>query len=343
MTEITLNTPPYVLIVGHGRSGTNWLLDILDASEKTHCRNEPDAVSNSQLEYVRTLWSSKDSLEEVLRQWETRINKAKLCMSERDHHIETPKQHIYPLSHKSGIATLPTRRKIRQALRLVMPQFRQGEWQVPWWIADETKLEQACGVFKINRLAAWFVHPLAVNYPQIPILHIVRHPGGYLNSALKRFFVSCSTEELNKEFELYQMIMKTAIQVYPEWQERVGDLSSMDLTETVMWFWCLNNEMIYEENKNNPNYHLLIYENIVANPLEQSQKVYDFCRLPWNEVVESQIKEGLTESVWGSLKSKPSAVAQAWRKSLTVEHQSLVSKILSTSRIEFLWSDSADI
>ena len=39
----------YVLITGQGRSGTNWLLEILDQSRQTHCRNEPNGCAGSAL------------------------------------------------------------------------------------------------------------------------------------------------------------------------------------------------------------------------------------------------------------------------------------------------------
>ena len=39
----------YALITGQGRSGTNWLLELFDASSKTFCRNEPDRLEGSPL------------------------------------------------------------------------------------------------------------------------------------------------------------------------------------------------------------------------------------------------------------------------------------------------------
>ena len=37
----------YALIAGHGRSGTNWLLHLLDRSATTHCRNEPNEIAGN--------------------------------------------------------------------------------------------------------------------------------------------------------------------------------------------------------------------------------------------------------------------------------------------------------
>ena len=47
--EMYMNPRRYVLIAGQGRSGTNWLLQILDLSSQTHCRNEPNDCIGSAL------------------------------------------------------------------------------------------------------------------------------------------------------------------------------------------------------------------------------------------------------------------------------------------------------
>jgi len=39
----------YAVIVGHGRSGTNWLHKLFDLSEETYCRNEPHELSDSPI------------------------------------------------------------------------------------------------------------------------------------------------------------------------------------------------------------------------------------------------------------------------------------------------------
>ena len=41
--------PEYALIVGQGRSGTSWLLDLFDLSPQTFCRNEPYGINGSPL------------------------------------------------------------------------------------------------------------------------------------------------------------------------------------------------------------------------------------------------------------------------------------------------------
>ena len=206
----------------------NWLVDILDASSLTHCRNEPNEVEGASLEYLQSLWYSKDALEKVISAWDERVAIAKISTSERDHHIETPKQHVYAISQKIGLSSWPVRPKIRRVLRLFLSDLRRGEWRVPWWISDRYALQNSCAVIKVNMLAAWFVNWHIHKYPNCPTIHIVRHPGGYLNSSIRRFFSQCTASQLHKERQYYGKMLSTAVQIAPHWSDILGDIESMD-------------------------------------------------------------------------------------------------------------------
>ena len=104
-----------------------------------------------------------------------------------------------------------------------------------------------------------------------------------------------------------------------------------------MWFWRLNNEMINQTCQRFPNYHLLIYEKIVNEPLELSKKIYDFCRLPWSSEVEYLISGGLATSVWGPLANHPMATAEAWKQQLASEYVDLVNLVLADSYMKSWW------
>lgn len=334
---MSTKTPPYILIVGHGRSGTNWLLDILDASPNTHCRNEPDETANSSLEYMKSLRFSEKALEYVTDNWEERVNLSRISMSERDHHIDTSKNHIYALSQKTGLVSLPVRPKIKRALRIFVPNLWKGEWPVPWWISNRSDLENSCTILKMNMLFASFVNWHLEKYPHIPVLHIVRHPCGYLNSSINRFFSKCSLVKISQEYDLYQAMLHTTILNAPNWTKHLGELETMDLFETVIWFWRLNNEIINLFGRSYPNYRVVVYEKIVINPLINSKKIYDFCGLEWTEKIKTIITKGLKKSVWGDLSIDPIDNAEAWKKQLKPEYIDLTLKIMSNSHMISWW------
>ena len=330
----------YALIIGNGRSGTNWLLSILDASPLTHCRNEPQDIPDSPFHNLPNAWELRDNPAAMDEKWDSFVNWTGTHMGERDHRITNPKAHVHPLAQQLGIAYWPVRPKIRRLLRLVLPELRQGEWKMPWWIGSQAKLDQAYAIIKINDLRAWIVRWLLENRPDVPIIHIVRHPGGQLNSGIRRFFSQLSSEKLASERSLYQNILKTAVQLDSQWADQFRDIETMSLMEAVAWFWRYNNEEIYKAGQNYSNYMLVVYEELAKNPLKYAEKVYDFCQIFWNQTVEDLIEAGTKTSVWGKLSNAPGKVSVAWKTELSSEHQRLTKCVLSGSLMESWWNKS---
>lgn len=328
----------YALIVGNGRSGTNWLLSMLDASPETHCRNEPQDILTSPFHGLPQPEQIQDLPGVMSERWLNFAEWTGSHMGERDHRIKTPKHHVHVLSQQLGVAHWPVRPKIRKALKLVWPEFRQGEWSMPWWIGRQGKLSQAYGVFKINDLRAWYVQWLLANYPHLPIIHLVRHPGGQLNSGINRFFSHLSQHELKQEHHLYTGILRTAAKLDSSWQNIFGDINSMELIEAVAWFWRYNNEEILKVGRLHSNYMFLTYEQLTKNPLSYARKMYDFCKIPWSSEIEGRIKDGLSLSMWGQLSEKPSEIADSWKSKLDPRYQLLAIRVMKGSNLEKFWA-----
>lgn len=339
-TPLSPDRPPYILIVGNGRSGTNWLLSMLAASPETHCRNEPHDIASSPFHQLPSAQEIRRNPALMAQRWQYFVTWTARRMGERDHRITAPKTYVHPLAQQLGVAYLPARPKVRRALRYVFPALRQAEWRLPWWVGSERRLKEACGVLKINDLRAWIVRWVLENHPEVPILHIVRHPGGQLNSGLSRFFDHLSPEELTSERWLYQDILKTAIVVDPHWRSVLGSdvaISQFSLMEAVAWFWRYNNEEIYTLGQNYPQYRLVVYEQLAQNPLDYAQQVYSQCRLPFTPEIQGHIQQGTETSVWGKLDKPPAAVAEVWKKKLSPEHQALAQRVLEGSPMAAWW------
>lgn len=329
--------PPYALIVGNGRSGTNWLLSMVAASPYTHCRNEPHDIPSSpfhQLPDAVTLRANPDLMAD---RWQAFVTWTATHMGERDPRLTSPKVYLHPLAQQLGLADFPVRPKIRQALKVAMPSLRQAEWPVPWWIGNQSKLAQAYPLFKINDLRAWIIKWLLEYQPEIPILHIVRHPGGQLNSGISRFFKHLSPAMLEQELHLYRGILTTALEVDPHWQGIIPDPQSLDLLEAVAWFWRYNNEETYALAQTHPHYTCIVYENLVQDPLAYARQIYDLCGLPLTPEVEAYIMEGTKTSVWGKLEQSSVAVADNWKTKLKPEYQALADRVLEGSALASWW------
>ncbi|HEY9888752.1 MAG TPA: sulfotransferase [Candidatus Obscuribacterales bacterium] len=327
----------YAIITGNGRSGSNWLLTMLDTSRLTHCRNEPHGVRTSPYRQLPNPPVDDKYAAAMLRQWDAFADWTANRMGLHDHRIIHPKDHVHRWSQVTGLAHLSARPRVQRALAPFIPALQRGEWQMPFWIGNQAKLSQALAIFKLIDMKAWAVEWLLQNRPDIPVIHIVRHPGGFLNSGMSRFFSTLSPQEQAEERLLYQTYLKWGVMVYPEWAMTLGDIEAMNLAEAVAWFWRFNNEMVFRLGQHAPNYLPIIYEELVQEPFNYAQTVFKHCQLPWTPDVEARIRQGLGISVWGKLEKAPTSVADSWKRKLSPELQALAQAVLSSSVMADWW------
>ncbi|MDB9528051.1 sulfotransferase [Oscillatoria sp. CS-180] len=331
------NSDRYAVIAGNGRSGTNWLLTMMDASPLTHCRNEPHGIATSPYHQLPNPPFEINNHEMTSFRWDAFAAWTANTMGERDHHINHPKRHVHRWSQKIGLAYLPARPKVQRFWRPLIPALQRGEWPMPFWVGNSRRLKEAVAVFKLTDMKAWTVEWVLQQRSHIPVIHIIRHPGGQLNSGIKRFFSTLTPTQQERERFLYQSYLKQGVAVHPEWAEIIGDIDALSMVEAVAWFWRYNNEMIFIAGKYAPNYLRIIYEDLVQDPLAYARKVYDFCHLPWTPEIETIIGKGLTTSVWGKLDKTPLEVANDWKSKLAPDYQEVVHRVLESSIMESWW------
>lgn len=333
----------YALIVGNGRSGTNWLLTMINASAITHCRNEPQHIKHSPIHNFPDPQAIATDTPEMEQRWTEFAEWTSTHVGERDVHVKVEKDYMHSLSHTLGVTNWPMRPKVRHALGYVFPRFRQEEWTLPWWVGSQNQLTEAYSVFKLNDLPAWTVYWLLKHHPEIPILHIVRHLGGQLNSGRKRFFSNLSSDDLLQEANLYKSLLSTAVQIDSKWSAIIPEITTMSLVEALAWFWRYNNEAIYEAGHEQGNYHRVVYEDLARTPLKVAKDVYRFCDIPWTDRVEETISQGTATSVWGKLSSDSKSVANAWQNKLSPEEETVVNQVLRTSAMQAWWDTEATV
>jgi hypothetical protein len=318
--------PDYILIVGQGRSGTNWLLDLLDLSPYTHCRNEADKLKNSPFVQLPSPVVQQPFDENFGQQWDQAIAITASRLGERDRIGTHPKLYIYEPVRRLGGAAILDKPKLRQVLSGVIPSLGQAEWQVPWWFANPTALQKAALVLKLNRVPGWAEWVLR-NRSKALVLHIVRHPGGFLNSAVKRY-ISYQDQVVVKRDndERLRQIIKSD----PQWAERFGDIEAMSIDELELWYWCYANEVIYLAGHERPNYVHLIYEDLVASPMQFMKTIYEKCNLPWTTEIEKEISKSASRS---------QSIATAWHKKLQPEQVELVRRVLNGSFMAQWWEE----
>lgn len=312
------------MIVGHGRSGTNWLLDVLDASPLTHVRNEPNEIDGAPLTSLESPWVRRGAQPDLEARWDSAARWAAERIGNRDHYAHVPKIYHHRWSTALHLPRAMVRPRIRNAVSLLAPALRAGEWHLPWWAGSQRRMEQALPVLKFTQVPGWACWVLE-HRPRTGVLHIVRHPGGFLNSWRNRYLAKHEAENVENE---NRRRLRLIAEADAAWAALFGDIDRMGLDESELWFWRYAAESIHDAGDGKPNYFLINYEEMTVNPLTWAQRVFEFCGLPWEPATAARI---------GGTTGESKAIAAAWRDRLSTEDVALVERILDGSTMGRWW------
>ncbi|MGB3614339.1 MAG: sulfotransferase [Elainellaceae cyanobacterium] len=312
------------LVIGQGRSGTNWLLDLLDLSHRTHCRNEPDELVGSPFSTLSSPTIQQPYSETFSKNWEQAIATAAMQMGYRDRIAANPKAHLRSQVSRLGGAYLLRGQRRRQIASIVSPSLAGEQWTAPDWMIDRQQLEQAYPIFKLNQAPGWAAWVLN-HRPRSRVIHIMRHPGGFLNSWRNRYVTAQATDQIR---QANSDRLKKIAAASPHWARRMGDIDAMCIDESELWYWCYANEVVYRAGQGQSNYHLIIYEDLVRSPADQMRQVYSTCGLPWTSAIESRITSSAAASA---------SIAMAWKHQIAPAQRRLVDSILAKSAMANHW------
>jgi hypothetical protein len=115
----------YALIAGHGRSGTNWLLHLLDRSATTHCRNEPNEIAGNAFAALPTPFVpiADGDADAFAGPWSQAVMEAAGQMGDRDRAVATRKSHLSAWAQQLGLCDALSRPRLRRVLASVVPAF----------------------------------------------------------------------------------------------------------------------------------------------------------------------------------------------------------------------------
>ena len=328
-----------IFIFGYGRSGTNWLLNLMDLHLETHCRNEPNVIRSSPLAllpYSDVSFKPDTSFD---KSWDKAIYWAATHFGERDRIPQNRKSFLYSFLFRCGMLELIEKRRIRILLSCISPSLIQPEWGLPWWFGPIHALNKAQPILKIAMKHNWAIWILN-NRPDSKIIHIVRHPGGVLQSWRKRYLAN---RDHAKVLQANVDRLKAIADLHPKWAKYFGDLSTISVEEAEMWFWRYSTEALNTQGSNRENYRLILYEQIMTNPLEEISRVYKFCGLSLSDEIIARIDPSVNQSQrkkipWNKKIVADSSVANKWRQTISKTNKKIINKVLQGSILEHWWS-----
>ena len=313
----------YAVISGLGRSGTNWLLELFNLSPETYCRNEPYASNGAalaELEYYRFV--NRPMIAELEKSWDQAISSTLGHMGYRDPVIDVQKNYMHRTAYDLGLYRMVRGRKYRKLLSLCDRNLWGEQWPVPGYLCDMGEQRKAFGVVKLTRSPGW-TNFILKHRPRVPVFHIVRHPGGYLNSWANRYL---STTTPESSARLKRLTLIDICTTEPEWHELMGDVDVMGIEELHLWFWVYMNKTIYENGRDQSNYHYIVYEDLVTAQYEIIRPLFEKYGLEWSAKIESKI---------GQIGEKSSGISKAWRDKLSREQIEIAEKFADMGK-EFL-------
>jgi hypothetical protein len=315
-----------VCLVGHGRSGTKWVLRMLDESKQTFCRNEPNEISDSPFASFPTGLVRGKADETLERNWDQAVAWSKMRQGDRDLDLPTNKVFVYRFWRIFPTISLARRHRVRMALAKVNPELAEAEWRLPWFVGSRDRLGRALPVFKMALEPGW-AHWLLRKREETLVVHLVRHPGGFLHSWRNRYLAKHQSHQvLASNIER----LKQVVTAEPAWRDAMGDPETMGLEESELWYWAYANHMIHQAGANSRNYRLVVYEGLAERELETAREIYSHAGLEWNEVVASRVA--------ATCMMKPESL-NAWRATATKQHIKMIGRILECSQLSSFWVD----
>ncbi|MEO9827665.1 MAG: sulfotransferase [Paracoccaceae bacterium] len=319
-----MTLPRYVLIAGHGRSGTNWLLNLMDLSTETHCRNEPNEIQGTALSGLPGAQFAGVGGDVLATSWDHAIEQTSEKIGERDPRPLSPKRHIRPISRALGLDALMYRPRMRSFAKWAHILTESGEWDVPFWLGNRRLLTNPLTVVKLVQTPGWITWVLK-NRPDVLVLHIVRHPGGFLNSWHHRYVAYAGIEAVTQDNAAR---IRSLIKLDKNWRSEIPDIDNMSVEESELWYWKYSTETIYNAGKNLKNCQLIIYENMTKDPKKYAEEIYQRCGLLWTEDVNAAIIASSQTSV---------DIASAWTNRLDANQISLAEKFVQSSLLKDFW------
>lgn len=314
-----------ILVVGHGRSGTNWMLNLLDLSSETHCRNEPNELEGSPLGAIRTP-RARHGETDVAERWESAVAWTLERQGERDHTILVRKRHLHGWSQALGLPALVRRPKVRGALSTLLPSLRAPEWPLPSWLGRRHELRGARLVLNVHAVGAW-LDWLLVHRPGIRVVHVVRHPGGFLRSWQTRYLAKNDRDFVARE---NVRRLEEVRRLDPEWAASFGDPAELSIEETELLYWRYSTEWIHTAAEGHPAYRLVMYEDLTRETERVLREVYDHCGLTFADEVAAHLSER---------PARPETL-DAWRSKLDAHALAAVARVLEESPLGDWWPDA---
>lgn len=296
--------PPLVLVTCSGRSGSKWMLRLLDFHPETLCRNEPERMTPALKDPATPDWGAWEELA--------------MAVGARIGFVDRPP--AMPKRFMRGWVARTRADRVLYAKRVQRLTGRHPEAGYPTMLYRPALIEQAQRVLKVIN-ARHFMCRLLKETDHVPVVHMVRHPGGMLNSWLNRFAPTQDEEALiARQREILEDIHGRD----PSYRDVTGPADGKDLIELKLWCWRHAQDAILEAGAAHRRYAAVVFERLSVQPIEVMEPIYAMCGLEYTDEMRGLIREETAGSA---------QIATAWKDRLPAASGELIGRVLEGSRV----------
>lgn len=276
----------HIIVAGHGRSGTNLALNLLDCSAQTICRNEPNEIEGTFAPLGDGFFPPDDP-ERDARLLSTALDQAIFLNSRRDN----PNYAHKPYVRNANLLLLYVRILNRLSRHTA---GHESERRLPSLLYVPSEIAKCLPVFKIllwpGRIAATHAH-----LPGQRVIHVVRNPATFLKSWFTRYVHETAGDE-TRVFQDNLPSIRKILPIFGQDPDRISTFNDRNLLESELWRWRYMNETLYAALHQSERYMHVIYTDLVSEPEQHAERMMAFCGLQTDPALEARI--GRTENIF---------------------------------------------
>jgi hypothetical protein len=324
--------PKQTIIQALPRSGSTILLDCFNLSPYTHCRNEPHTFDNSLLNRKilcqddQNLSATAQNWDEVSKDLRSKWGSGDLFNPKVSHKLYF-KQSLWSLNIPQVVQNKASARSL---LSILYPELRKQEYELPKWFYDSSVWQNKTNhIYKVGFSLQKCLGHILSSDPDARVIFLVRHPLGYAQSLYNRMF----KQDMVYFTDKYLRTLKQRIAMLRDTGAHIPDLNldSLEPFDIILLNWFVSNEFIYSMYGDRDQVMTVIYEELLANPEETVEEIFNHSDIPWN----SDIKESVSYIFSGSAK-----LAQSFRKKCSSDQINSADNVLNYSSLSHYWDNS---
>lgn len=316
-----------VLIAGVGRSGTSWLGKILDSSPHVFYKPQPDDVS--RYPWFRGIPSRLDPTPEFDRFREPFARALQRTFWSHSANLLTRPDFHKDFLHNGAWRCLNTGlRAWRKATRGGGPIVRIPRWMFRGDTGNVTFVLKSV----VSNMRLTWIHR---HFPQIKIILIIRHPGGYLNSVFRG--ARChGWGNIGKRARLDESVLPFRLPEHRKYADIVENGSDF---ERELIYWIVTNETPILELGDSPVLKVVAYEDMCRRPQAVVEEILSFLQISHSQRTARFLAETTAEdhAAYYSIYKNPLRSAYNWRAELNREHIAVIGRFMQHCLLNSLW------